>query len=156
LAPREPRAGRREARIGDRIEAAPPGRPARGAPANAARGPRTALPGDVPRSRRDRPAGARRRRRPRNRPDGREGMNRSSCAPRSRARGVRAASRTAVTLGALGLLASCAPHHVGPAPLDVATIGARYERGRAAREARAAAARMDATLWVEGEKLGRW
>jgi hypothetical protein len=54
------------------------------------------------------------------------------------------------------LLGSCAPQHPRPAPLDVATIGARYERARAAREARAAAARMDATLWVDGERIGRW
>jgi hypothetical protein len=40
--------------------------------------------------------------------------------------------------------------------IDRATLSARFERLRAEREARLAATRLETTLWVEGERLGRW
>jgi len=69
---------------------------------------------------------------------------------------LRAVRRVGWAAALAFLAASCAPQHPRPTGLDVATIGARYERARAARETRAAAVRMDATLWVEGDRVGRW
>jgi hypothetical protein len=51
---------------------------------------------------------------------------------------------------------SCAPTRRVPALLDVATVAARYERQRVPREDRLTAARLEATLWVSGQTLGRW
>jgi hypothetical protein len=54
------------------------------------------------------------------------------------------------------LAVSCAPTTRAPAQLDVASVRARYERARAARAARLVAVRLEATAWLEGDKIGRW
>lgn len=54
------------------------------------------------------------------------------------------------------LAVSCAPTLRRPSAPDVSTISSRYERQRGPRASRLAAARIEATLWVEGDRLGRW
>ena len=66
------------------------------------------------------------------------------------------ARRTRALLTLALLAASCAPNARRPAPLDLATLADRYERLRETRAARARATRLDGTLWVEGEAVGRW
>jgi hypothetical protein len=56
----------------------------------------------------------------------------------------------------LALLASsCAPTLRAPERLDPSTLSVRHERQRAARETLVAAARMEATAWIEGDTFGR-
>ncbi len=73
----------------------------------------------------------------------------------SGARG-RAALRSLAAASAAALaLASCAPVSRPPAELDPSSVAVRHERQRGAREARLAAARMEATAWISAGEFGR-
>lgn len=64
-------------------------------------------------------------------------------------------ARLAAAFSIALLVTSCAPTLRAPDGLDPATLSARHERLRSAREVRLVAARIEATTWIEGESFGR-